>query len=1388
MVMGAIGGFRRFVEDPGVLLQGLVTPEQVERILPPIPRPVSDVLGRVRDVGETLPGPQQLSRLLPASREDTSEFISAQTSPAGIALNLATAGLGPAAGPALRAAAASAPRVLSPGLRLAGRAVEPITQTASGFTGFVQRAAQEQAIEASSLLASQAAARETENLDIPGPLKTAINIGAGFAGGVAGLSTAPGVSQGVGKTLDAITLRRTGKQAVEDVAKRAEDLPGGIAGIAKQEEEQLGIPKFPKNSNDVQVNKEKINRIYDLPPEEKQKLPRSVKREIVREQNSPNPGNFVPSKNTPAEVIERIDIADKEYGRALDSLLPGETVEQRIILNYDGALRRQELEVKKAFTEANKILKNLNWGTQKKDTIIPRAGQAGEADRKVMISIRKLLFGEAQFADGSAVPLIKKEGRNYVSPENVRRYLSEQDIDASQFKNNNIENFQEVYEEAWRQTHFEENKRFLFDKDMNRVENYFNRGFKPRDNTNLFDDKGNLTKETMERLIQVGRKPGFEKNRVELTFDEMLDLGFEPSRWNVFDQVRITNMQGVKYRAEITLLDVLKKHLGKVQQIQSEGVIPAGYRVPNLVGFVGKKIYNPDGRDGQAFTYAVPNEIADKLELLFGADYKFGRIPTSLLNLDQIDLDKWVDKATFIPKQAKLFGSLFQDIDFGQRGTIGNFSYGVDQFIRAVNPVTKAYKEKPKQLIRSAEALLRIPVIAAEILAGRLSGGRKSTLKEMALDDTTNLVDRKILYGDSDFTFGPDGKKRNITTKMIMDNGLNIEERLIFGGKDLDKLATDVATETGALRRKPKEALEILQNVERWNRDGLFNGTYPAAILHDVKHNILPQVLQNQRGYTDNQIAASVASAANLKYSTIPISQSRITSKFIRRFLTALFFSIGENEGILRTQTRGLKSLLTLGGQEQVTKALNLIPGFKKISDENARYYGNNIVGSWLFLAMTASIIHKATTGENLPPSRLSPVSANNWSPLGIGYNSEFAAPTIPVLGEGEYEATIDLVGQMDTTLRALDPVKMAEGRFNVLPRAALNQVRSSNFHGDPIESLQGRGYQGLTDLFSPIGPGDVLEDKVFRNVPYLQDYIPGRAEVGLSTEGQTVEALGFNVRQNVRTEKRNAAARNVHGVDSWEDLSVIQKYQASQDPRYKDTLFDEDVIRASKGNKFSQYKVERDRIETLTSDGIGNDSDDFLIDLHNDTLVHRDWEEKGQRNFRNVYNIFKNYINTAKDREREESIRLDQYRKDNGMDNYTGDESTNPDDIMLNEYYAIYDKPENREGPDLIWENVEKDQKEFRATLSPEQRSSLDYYINRKIRKPIYQELEQLWDYVNNLEGEERLFNEDLMKAIGQVYINNSDYTGEVMNKILSETRKTDFTYLGEVIEGTEE
>ena len=51
MVMGSVRGFRRFIQDPTALLEGLVTPEQVERILPTVPQqlqPVVDVLGTKR--------------------------------------------------------------------------------------------------------------------------------------------------------------------------------------------------------------------------------------------------------------------------------------------------------------------------------------------------------------------------------------------------------------------------------------------------------------------------------------------------------------------------------------------------------------------------------------------------------------------------------------------------------------------------------------------------------------------------------------------------------------------------------------------------------------------------------------------------------------------------------------------------------------------------------------------------------------------------------------------------------------------------------------------------------------------------------------------------------------------------------------------------------------------------------------------------------------------------------------------------------------------------------------------------------------------------------------------------------------------------------------------
>ena len=186
MVMAAAalgGGFRRFVEDPGVLLRGLVTPEQVERILPTVPQPlqpVVDVLGAARNIGQRLPGPQQITRILPTTREETAQFISDQTSPVGIGLNIAAAGLGPVVAPALRGVATAAPRVVRFPARAAAAVAEPLGQTRGGFTGFAQRALQEQGLEAAGVRAIQMGEPATQNL--PTPLRIASQAALGFGG------------------------------------------------------------------------------------------------------------------------------------------------------------------------------------------------------------------------------------------------------------------------------------------------------------------------------------------------------------------------------------------------------------------------------------------------------------------------------------------------------------------------------------------------------------------------------------------------------------------------------------------------------------------------------------------------------------------------------------------------------------------------------------------------------------------------------------------------------------------------------------------------------------------------------------------------------------------------------------------------------------------------------------------------------------------------------------------------------------------------------------------------------------------------------------------------------------------------------------------------------
>ncbi|MCH7621063.1 MAG: hypothetical protein IH870_04115, partial [Chloroflexi bacterium] len=136
------------------------------------------------------------------------------------------------------------------------------------------------------------------------------------------------------------------------------------------------------------------------------------------------------------------------------------------------------------------------------------------------------------------------------------------------------------------------------------------------------------------------------------------------------------------------------------------------------------------------------------------------------------------------------------------------------------------------------------------------------------------------------------------------------------------------------------------------------------------------------------------------------------------------------------------------------------------------------------------------TKGEPLPAERFTPLSKDPFGPLPFGYNTSFAAPDIPVRGRGGSRLTLDLVGQMDTALRVLNPGSFVTSREQVAIRALTNQLKGSEFFGEPIDTVGPGGVVSRTvqlarDLFSPIGPGQFVEGLAREHLPGVASVIP---------------------------------------------------------------------------------------------------------------------------------------------------------------------------------------------------------------------------------------------------------------------------------------------------------
>ncbi|KKL15608.1 hypothetical protein LCGC14_2503890, partial [marine sediment metagenome] len=350
------------------------------------------------------------------------------------------------------------------------------------------------------------------------------------------------------------------------------------------------------------------------------------------------------------------------------------------------------------------------------------------------------------------------------------------------------ERLRPTYDKLRAQTDWEQVARLDFDPEMALVEDYFFRGWKPPEGAFTGEVRGVL-----------GRKPGFKLPRVNATYEEMRAAGFEPLFWNPFEQQRYSRLMGVKYREQMRLIEDIKAR--ELALPHDGGPIPEGWRVPKVgPAFEGKPfgIIDNAGNPRPMFTrrWAVPDSLANRLENAYGVTPDLGKVGAFGKT---VDLQKTIDKLVFIPKRAKLIASVFQHVDFTTRSYVGAWA----GFLNAL---------RHGQPIEAVGHLAKWPNSAGEILRATVSPGHRQTLRRLAVDSTPLFPDRP-----------------GLSMKSISEAGLSTQDVTIF--PEIDTLAREAAKGS-----RVKAVLGQIADLERINRQGLFQGVYPAAILTDVKN------------------------------------------------------------------------------------------------------------------------------------------------------------------------------------------------------------------------------------------------------------------------------------------------------------------------------------------------------------------------------------------------------------------------------------------------------------------------------------------------------------------------------------------------------------------------
>ena len=822
--------------------------------------------------------------------------------------------------------------------------------------------------------------------------------------------------------------------------------------------------------------------------------PRPITAPVERELAISPSDQLLPNK-------EAIDVAIRQAGtdrgaaNIVDELdrvaIPGEKRINTLMRRYSGALARFRNEANISVTEGNALLKAAGIGKARAGKWVPR-----EEDLPRLDDLYKALHNQSKVASGEIV----------VEPS-----------------------LRAIYTKLRELTDWEQLARIDFDPAMAQTEDYFYRGWWVPDNFTA----------VQPGAAPFATRPSFRRLRVDATYTEMRDAGFEPIYWNPFEQWRLSRTQGTLNREQMQVLATLKKISLAVPE--ERGVVYAGWRTPDIgPAFKGKVYAYTDsggtaqiGHTGRIIT---PNKVADMLEAIYGKKtieikvLKSKLKPTLFGKTVEIDPDvmKVIDASVYGSKRFKLFGSFFQQRDFLGR----SFGSAWHKF------VDDAMAGRP---IEGIKALAVWPKSAIEIVQANTGPGARLGLKK-TLDSTAPLIEGRP----------------GIHLRGIVEAGLSTMDPTIFKGA-LDEAVRVIIKDAGFIKNRAFRR-QVLA-LESAMRRGLFEGTYPAAQITDIRNNIAQMVVRKHGHLSDEAINGIIAELTNLKYSTIPQYQSILNNwplaKGVGEWLKRLIFSVGENEALLRQ-------------------------GVGVAAGPNKAFWAKHYLGYYLSAGVIANIIHFSATGKPLPLDRYTPISSTHFGPLPFGYNVEFLAPDIPFVGRSRNRLLLDTVGQMDTILRVLDPLSFLKARESAGLSALTTQITGRDFYTQPIDTIGPGGIisrtaQLLSDLFLPIGPGQSLLNITRATFPQTEKLIPaGQARIGIA--GHIIEAPGLNVLALSTAALLDDAAIEKFGKN-YDKLDQQQKLEVRTEEETKRELELRQEEQLLRGSPFAQYEANRKQI-----------------------------------------------------------------------------------------------------------------------------------------------------------------------------------------------------------------